>query len=255
MSLDEAYLDVTDKLEPFGSATAIAQEIRRRVSAERKLTVSVGVGPNKLVAKIASDFRKPDGLTVVRPSEVEGFLAPLPVRTLNGIGPATERTLAAMEVTTVADLRALTLDRLLSRFGHWGRTLWEKARGIDERSIHDHSDRKSLSTERTFPTDLEELGDMDRVIDDMSRTVADGLLRRELAACTVTLKARYPDFETVTRSHSLSSPVSDAAAIAGCAHELLRKTEAARRSVRLLGVGASGLVPRRFEQPSLFDED
>jgi DNA polymerase-4 len=255
MSLDEAYLDVTMHLEPFGNATAIAREIRRRVREERQLTVSVGVAPNKLVAKIASDYRKPDGLTVVRPSQVAAFLAPLPVRKLSGIGPATERTLSAMGVETVADLRTLSLDRLMSRFGHWGRSLWERARGIDEHQVHDRYDRKSLSTERTFPTDLEELGAMDLVIDDMSRTVAEGLAHRELAAGTITLKVRYSDFTTLSRSHTLSSPVSGAAAISGCAQELLRRTDAVRRSVRLLGVGASGLVPARFEQRSLFDEE
>jgi DNA polymerase-4 len=254
MSLDEAYLDVSDHLDPFGSGTAIAEEIRRRVHAERSLTVSVGVAPNKLVAKIASDFDKPDGLTVVRPNDVADFLAPLPVRRLHGIGPATEKALAALDVNTVAELRALSLDRLLDRFGHWGRSLWKSARGIDDRAVHSGHDRKSLSTERTFPADLDDLGAMDDVLAEMAEQVSQGLERRNLAASTVTVKVRYPDFTTLTRSHTLSSPVTSAATIAGCACELLRRTEAAQRAVRLLGVGASGLVPGRFEQPSLFEE-
>ncbi len=124
LSLDEAYLDVSRHLGAFPSATAIAKEIRHRVREERRLTVSVGVAPNKLVAKIASDFRKPDGLTVVRPGEVEAFLAPLPVRRLHGVGPSSEQALLELGVHTVAELRALSLDRLLARFGHWGRSFW-----------------------------------------------------------------------------------------------------------------------------------
>jgi len=255
MSLDEAYLDVTDHLEPFGSATAIAGEIRRRVRLERDLTVSVGVAANKLVAKIASDFDKPDGLTVVRPAEVEVFLAPLPVRRLHGIGPATERSLAAMDITTVADLRSISLDRLLAGYGHWGRSLWKAARGIDDRQVHTGSVRKSLSTERTFAEDIKELAAMDEILAAMAEEVSTGLRRRELTASTLTLKARYPDFTTVTRSQSFPTPVVAASSIADCARQLLRRTEAPRRPVRLLGVGASNLVPGSVEQLSLFDQE
>ncbi len=252
MSLDEAYLDVTDHLGDHGSATAIAREIRRRVSSERNLTVSVGVGPNKLVAKIASDFDKPDGLTVVPPTEVEAFLAPLPVRRLHGIGPATEQALAELEVATVADLRALSLDRLLARFGSWGRTLWEAARGIDERPVQTHHRRKSLSAERTFPQDIRAIPPMEGILAELAREVATGLDKRHLAACRVTLKVRYSDFETITRSHTLAAPIASAEDISTCACQLLRRTEAARRPVRLLGVGAGALMPAALQQPSLF---
>ncbi len=256
MSLDEAYLDVSESphLERLGSATAIAVEIRGQVRHERRLTVSVGVAPNKLVAKIASDFRKPDGLTVVKPDEVADFLAPLPVRRLHGIGPATERALADLGIETVADLRRLSLDRLQARFGHWGRTLWEHARGIDERPVRVEHDRKSLSTERTFASDLGDVAAMEAVLHDMAEEVSDGLARRGLAACTVTIKVRYPDFTTVSRSHTFSAPVSDTATIARCARDLLRRTDAASRGARLLGVGASGLVPDGLLHPSLFED-
>jgi DNA polymerase-4 len=254
LSLDEAYLDVTDHLEGHGSATAVAGEIRRRVRSERSLTVSVGVAANKLVAKIASDFDKPDGLTVVRPAEVEAFLAPLPVRRLHGIGPATERALAAMDIETVADLRATSLDRLLARFGHWGRSLWKAARGIDDRQVHTGHIRKSLSTERTFATDVKELEAMDEILATMAEEVSGGLRKRQLTASTVTVKARYPDFTTVTRSLSFPTPVVAASTIAECARQLLRRTEAGRRPVRLLGVGASNLVPGSIEQLSLFED-
>src|SRR5436305_5065019 len=144
VSLDEGYLDLTGRLEAFGTATRAAREIRRRVREERGLTVSVGVGPNRLVAKIASDFHKPDGLTVVPPHKVQAFLDPLPVRRLHGVGPATERALAELGVQAVADLRERPLDLLVERFGKHGRLLFEFARGIDDRPVETHRGRKRL---------------------------------------------------------------------------------------------------------------
>jgi DNA polymerase-4 len=254
LSLDEAYLDVTDHLGHFGSATAVAKSIRTRVLDETRLTVSVGVGPNKLVAKIASDFNKPDGLTVVKPRQVEAFLAPLPVRRLHGVGPASEAALHDLGVRTVAQLRQVSLDRLLTRFGHWGRTLYRYARGEDDRPVRPWERRKSLGTETTFSTDLKSLVEMDGVLDELAREVAAGLVRRDLAACTVTVKVRYADFTTVTRAQTLDVPVVEDRVIAECAHGLLRRTEAGRRPVRLLGVTASSLVPGSLEQLSLFAE-
>jgi DNA polymerase-4 len=254
LSLDEAFLDVSDHLGELGSATAVAEDIRRRVREERGLTVSIGVAANKLVAKIASDFRKPDGLTVVRPHEVEAFLAPLPVRRLYGIGPAAERSLHEMGITTVAELRELSIDRLMSRFGTWGRVLWERVRGIDDRPVHTSRERKSLSTERTFAENVKDAKEIDRILEEMADEVARGLEKRRLAATTITVKARYPDFTTPTRSHTLLVPTADAATIAATARELVRKTDAAKRSVRLLGVGASNLVPGELGQMALFEE-
>ena len=255
LSLDEAYLDVSEHLGDFGSATAIATDIRRRVREERRLTVSVGVGPSKMVAKIASDFDKPDGLTVVRPAEVEAFLAPLPVRRLHGVGPATEKTLHEMGLETVGDIREASVDLLMARFGHWGRTMRDRAWGIDDRTVHTRQVRKSLSTERTFEENLRKPDEIDEVLGKMAEEVAQGLEKRRLAASTVTIKVRYPDFTTPTRSHTLPVPTADAAAIAAVAHDLVRRTEASKRSVRLLGVGVSNLVPGELDQRPLFDDD
>ncbi len=252
LSLDEAYLDVTAHLRGFGSATAVAGAIRRRIVEERRLTVSVGVGPNKLVAKLASDHDKPDGLTVIPPAAVEAFLAPLAVRRLHGVGPATERALGELEVTTVADLRRLTLDQLMARFGHHGRTLHDFARGLDERPVRPHRERKSLGTEETFAVNLSELSTMRARLDAMASEVAEGLARRRLAACTVTVKVRYGDFTTVTRSRSFAVPTASLPALRGLAHELLTLTDAATRPVRLLGLTASTLVPAQLEQLDLF---
>ena len=255
-SLDEAYLDVSEHLEPWGSATAVAREIRRRVRDERDLAVSVGVGPNRLIAKIASDFDKPDGLTVVKPHQVERFLDPLPVRRLHGVGPATEKSLHALGATTIAELRALDLELLERRFGRHGRGLWEFARGIDQRPVRVDRVRKSLGQERTYAADLQLLEQMDRELEELAERVAHGLRKREIAARTITVKARYPDFTTKTRARTLLQPTTAPGRIAAIARELLRQTEAARRGVRLLGVTASGLVeegePMQLE---LFAED
>jgi len=253
VSIDEAYLDVTDHLGEAGSATALAKEIRRRVREERELTVSIGVGPNRLIAKIASDFDKPDGLTVVRPEKVQAFLDPLPVRRLHGVGPATERALAEMKVLSVADLRAVELEDLIGRFGKHGRILYEFSRGIDDRPVETHSERKSLGTENTYAEDLTDLAAMLAEVDRMSTELAGSLARSGLAGCTVTLKVRYEDFTTVTRSRTFAAPVYDRVAIAACARDLLHRTEAPKRPVRLIGVTASNLVRERVEQLSLFE--
>ena len=252
-SLDEAYLDLTAHLGSFATATAVAQEIRRRVRAERGLTVSIGVGPNRLIAKIASDFRKPDGLTVVPPARVDAFLAPLAVRRLHGVGPATEAALEAMGIRTVAELRACSLEILATRFKSYGRTLCEHARGIDARPIEPIQQRRSLGTETTFRIDLAGLEAMDDQLGIMAKEVSDGLRRRGLAACTVQVKVRFPDFRTVTRSHTMAFPSQRAARLADHARDLLRRTAALSSPVRLLGLAVSTLVPASLEQLELFD--
>lgn len=247
VSIDEAYLDVTEHLEPWGSATAVAREIRRRIRAERNLTVSVGVGPNKLVAKIASDFDKPDGLTVVPPARVSEFLAPLPVRSLRGVGPRTEESLKKLGIETVADLRKWSLEELADRFGRHGKTLYDFARGVDERPVTTHRERKSLGTENTYRHDLRRREEMEDEIDRLAVEVAEGLERRGIGAFTVTLKVRYSDFTTVTRSRTLPAPTADADVLSRQARDLLDKTEAPDRPVRLLGVTASKLVGEEDE--------
>ena len=252
VSIDEAYLDVTEQVGEGGSATAVAREIRRRVREERGLTVSVGVGPNRLIAKIASDFHKPDGLTVVPPHKVQAFLDPLPVRRLHGVGPATEKALADLGIQTVADLRVHPLEALVDRFGRHGRALHEFAHGVDDRPVETHQERKSLGTENTYAVDLRERDAVEREVEKMAHEVAAALERRDLAGCTVTLKVRYADFTTVTRSRTFPVPVWHAAQIAAAARDLLDKTEAFSRPVRLLGVTSSNLVQGRVEQLALF---
>jgi DNA polymerase-4 len=252
-SLDEAYLDVTDHLGSFSTGMAIAKEIRRLVRKERSLTVSVGVGPNRLIAKIASDFRKPDGLTVVHPGRVRAFLDPLPVRKLHGVGPSTERALHALGIRTVAQLRAARRQKLVDRFGEkWGGMLTRIARGKDDRPVVIERERKSLGHERTFRTDLRGLRALEEPMGKLVGLVADGLSKRQLTGRTITVKVRYGDFETLTRSATLPLPTSDEEVIGRYARRLLRKTEAARRPVRLLGVTVSNMVRREDPQLLLF---
>lgn len=252
VSIDEAYLDVTEQLDPWGSATSVAVEIKRRIKQERGLTVSVGVGPNRLVAKIASDFDKPDGLTVVKPARVQAFLDVLSVRTLPGVGPASEQRLKKHGIERIAELRALPKDQLQALFGKHGGWLYNCARGIDERPVRTHRERKTLSCERTYSKDLQRLEEMDEELERMAERVSRGLKKRELSAQTVTIKVRYGDFTTLTRSHTMPSPTSDEQVMATWAHRLLRKTEAGRRSVRLLGLGAGNLVHGEVSQLELF---
>lgn len=243
-SLDEAYLDVTDYIEPWGSATAIAREIRALVRQERGLTVSVGVGPNKLVAKIASDRDKPDGLTVVRPERVLTFLEPLPVRALHGVGPATESALAALGIATVGELRGLDPERLRSRFGRHGEVLSRYARGQDDRPVEVDRVRKSLGSETTFAIDLEGIEMVQEALLPLAQDVANGLARRELATLGLSLKVRYRGFHTVTRAATVKAPIRETSAIVALARYLLGRTEAARQPVRLLGLTATQLVSK-----------
>ena len=240
-SLDEAYLDVSGRLAPYASATEVAEAIRARVRAETGLTVSIGVSNSRLVAKIASDWDKPDGLTVVPPKRVPDFLAPLPVRKLHGVGPATEQVLAGLGIATVADLRGRSREELAGALGSFGLTLHDFARGVDDRPVGVPRERKSLGVEDTFQRDLTDAAEMARRLAEMAAHVADQLGARGLVGRTVTVKARYPDFTTVTRSQTVNRPTADGEELAQWARVLLGRTEASARGVRLLGVSVSGL--------------
>lgn len=255
VALDEAYLDVSQIWEPYGSATGVARAIRERVREQTGLTVSVGVGPNRLVAKIASAHGKPDGLTVVPPARVREFLDPLPVRRLPGVGPATEKILVQMKIETISQLRRTARGQLLDRLGRNGERLHQFALGIDTRPVRVHQPRKSLSSERTYAEDIEDLKVMDQRLTEMARGVAEGLRRRDLSACTVTIKVRFQNFETVTRSMTLDGPTRHEETIAEIGRRLLRRTEAGARPVRLLGIGAANLVPGGVEQRELFGDE
>ena len=254
VSIDEAYLDVSDAWRGYGSATSLAEALRSRVFGECGLTVSVGVGPNRLVAKIASDHDKPDGLTVISPRRVQRFLDPLPTRKLPGVGPVTEKKLAGKGFETISDLRRVSQPRLEGLLGSYGAALYRYCRGIDERPVRVERERKSLSSENTFARDLTSVDEMRAEVDRLAQGVAASLGKRELSAGTVTIKVRYSDFKTVTRSLTLSVPTSEAEVLRATVRVLLDRTDAGRRPVRLLGVGCSNLSTASIEQLRLFAE-
>ncbi|MBK1725985.1 DNA polymerase IV [Halorhodospira neutriphila] len=253
LSLDEAYLEVTGVQRCAGSATRMAEAIRARIREETGLTASAGVSYNKLLAKLASDEDKPDGLCVVPPEQGAAFIARQPVARLHGVGPATAERMAALGIRTVADLRAWGLADLHQRFGSRAATLYDAARGVDHRPVQPRRQRKSIGAERTYAEDTADLAVIHERLEPLIQEVAARLARHGLAARTATLKLRYADFQAITRQVSPAYPVAAAEEIAALMPALLAETEAGRRPVRLLGVSVSGLQPRTA-QGDLFAE-
>ncbi|MEJ2209638.1 MAG: DNA polymerase IV, partial [Anaerolineae bacterium] len=251
MSIDEAYLDLSDQIEAWAGGVDLARQIQARVRDEVGLSASLGVAGNKLVAKVASDHDKPGGLTVVEPGQEAAFLAPLPVRVLWGVGPVTAGKLAELGVETVGDLARLAEADLEAHFGGQGAALAQQARGIDRRPVVAEHELKSVSQERTFRRDLADLRALKQQLWQLSQGVARRLEGAEVAAGTVAIKLRYADFATVTRQMSLAVPTADAEAIYGAALVLLRRTWQPGQPVRLLGVAGQRLCPPPGQLPLL----
>ncbi len=249
VALDECFMDVTARVRDGTTGRDVAQALKACILETTVLSSSAGVGPNKLVAKIASDMDKPDGLVVVEPDEVLDFLHSLPVGKLWGVGPATEAKLTALGYETIGDLARAPRLGFEARFGKLGRELFRLAHGRDDRPVTPHREPKSMSTEETFPRDVRDVGALETEIGRQAEAVAERLARRGYAGHTVTLKMRYGDFQTVTRSRTLARPLATADAIAREARGLLRRTEAGHRPVRLIGVGVAGLVTGIRETP------
>jgi DNA polymerase-4 len=249
LSLDEAYLDVTENLwgEPY--ASVVARKLKHRIREQTGLTASAGVAPNKFLAKIASGWQKPDGLTVIPPERVEQFLQQLPVEALWGVGPVTAKKLRAIGIVRLVDVRAAEDAALRQTVGSLADWLKRLARGDDPREVKPDRPWKSISAETTYPTDLVDLRQMKLEVEALARKVAASLNKKHLFARTVTLKLRYGDFTTVTRSHTAEPPTREPQAFVARAIALLERTEAARRPVRLLGVGAHGLADQREPHP------
>ena len=252
LSLDEAYLDVTDNAWAEPLATTVAKRLKAQIHDVTGLTASAGVAPNKFLAKIASGWKKPDGLTVISPDRVETFLHRLPVDALWGVGPVTAKKLHARGIHRLVDVRSIGAEDLRASVGSLSDWLVKLAHGIDDRPVVANRSTKSSSSERTY---VEDVTDVDRVRDEVARMAqeaGDWLERRSLFARTVTLKVRYDDFTTVTRSQS-AAPTRDCAAIAQRAVELLRKTDAGRRPVRLLGVSVHNFATELTQTPVVAD--
>ena len=250
ISIDEAFLDVTGSAALFGDGPAIARQIKHDVRAEVGLTASVGVATTKLVAKIASDLRKPDGLVVVAPGDEAAFLRPLPISRLWGVGEKTARVLADYSVRTIGDLAALPPDLVVRRFGKHGASLVERARGIDADPVHEGDPAKSVGHEHTFDVDTSDPETIERTLLGMADGVAGRLRSAGVRASTVTVKVRDSSFRTITRQRTLAEPTDMTEPIFRAAIELARPEVRGIR-VRLLGVTASNLGER--EQLSLFE--
>jgi len=242
LSLDEAYLDVTENVWGETLGQTVARRIKTEVRSATGLTASAGVAPNKFLAKIASGWKKPDGLTVIAPERVEQFLQKLPVDALWGVGPVTAKRLRDRGIDRLVDVRSASAAVLQDAVGSHAEWLRRLAEGIDERPVEPNQSAKSSGTENTFSEDLTDLAEIRKEIDEMARDGAAWLERKMLFCRTVTIKVRYSDFTTITRSHSTDPATRDADDIAARALALLDKTEAGQRPVRLLGVSVHNLV-------------
>ena len=260
MSIDEAYLDVSDyvgqvdspstvELE-YASAVSLARALKQQIASERQLTATIGIASNKLLAKIASDFQKPDGLTLVPDRDKALFLRPMPVRTLYGVGKVTEQTLNAAGIRTIADLQDFTGD-LRPLVGSFAGTLKKFAFGEDDRPIETGGDPKSISSEETFDRDTDDRKVLRETLRTQAAEIAAELKEKNFGAHTVQVKIRYGDFTTLTRQISVEEPVTDPAEIYRLACFLLGREKLVNRPLRLLGLGVSGLGEPVYRQLKL----
>ena len=248
LSLDEAYLDVTENAwgEPLG--VDVARRLKARIQDETRLTASAGVAPNKFLAKIASGWRKPDGLTVIAPERIERFLQTLPVDALWGVGPKTAARFRQAGIARLVDVREASDELLKNVVGSWAESLRQLAFGVDERAVNPNQERKSIGCEETYAKDLAEIEPIRAEVERMARRTAEILGRKKLRARTVVLKLRYANFRTITRSQTREPATDSGDEIAGRAVGLLEKTDAGRAPVRLLGVSVHGLDSREEEE-------
>jgi DNA polymerase-4 len=256
VSVDEAYVDVSAHSqagsadESLERALPLAREIKQAIRTRRGLTATIGVAPNKLLAKLASDFQKPDGLTLIRESEKVAFLRPLPVRSLHGVGKVTEETLASAGIRTVGDLQDHPGD-LRALVGSWGPELKRFAFGDDNRSLDLGDDVKSISSENTFLQDTDDRPTLRACLKEQAGEIADKLVRHRLAAFTVQVKVRYGDFTTLSRQISVEEPVTEAPEIYRLGCWLLARERLVNRPLRLIGLGVSGLQEVTVRQTTL----
>jgi DNA polymerase IV (DinB-like DNA polymerase) len=240
--IDEAFLDVSSKMNDYAEAEALARQIKREISDKEQLTCSIGIGPNKLVAKIASDFQKPDGLTVVKEDEVEQFLARLPVRKLLWVGRKTEAKLTGMGVNTIGDLARFDPAVLSEMFGVMGTQMYLMAHGIDRSEVEERTEVKSISHETTFEEDEDDANVVLAALDELSEEVGKEAVSQNLFFKTVTIKVRYENFETHTHGKTLPFMTNRSQDLKKTARELLQAYFRRDRKVRLIGVRVSTFV-------------
>lgn len=248
LSLDEAYLDVTEDRRGLGTARAIAEEIRSRIRSETGLTASAGVSYCKFIAKLASDQNKPDGICVIPPGKGPAFIATLPVRRFHGVGPVTAAKMERLGIHTGSDLVQWPMEQLEAHFGSSGRWYWRIARGMDEREVRPDRPYKSVSAERTFDVDYVEPSDLSRELARVAGYAWQRIERARVSGRTVTLKVKFQDFALISRSKSFATPLADFAEFEGTGQALLRSLMPVPKGIRLLGLGLHSLVEN--DEPS-----
>jgi len=256
LSIDEAFLDVTNSIRLFGQPGKIAKKIKETILTETGLTISAGIAPSKVVAKIASDIDKPDGLTVVYPDGVRDFLDPLPVKKMWGVGKVSQRILSHLNIHTFRDLRQTPGKILEKKFGKQGAKIKLLAMGIDERNVIPKHEVKSIGHEQTFLRDIVSLDIVQKELLALGYKVAQRMRHKHLKGKTITLKVKYFDFVQITRSRTLNESTDDGSEIYSVVCHLLKKTEVTKRPIRLLGVSLSQLSCLDIEtQLSFFNQD
>ena len=253
LSLDEAYLDVTQDLLGIGSATRIAELIRQEIRAKTKLTASAGVSYNKFLAKIASDQNKPDGMCIIRPGEGADFVAKLPIRRFHGVGPKAEEKMKRLGIETGGDLAAKEIDFLRENFGSMAGYLYRAARGIDLRRVSAHRARKSVGGERTFSEDISSGPMLRETLENIIDIVWDRIENSKAKGRTVTLKMKFNDFKNMTRSKSVAGYVGGKSEFAEISHELLAETLPLPKPIRLMGLTLSNLETESEAEPKRDD--
>ncbi|MCH8872921.1 DNA polymerase IV [candidate division KSB1 bacterium] len=255
ISIDEAFLDITKSLALFGSAEKIGHQIKKRIYDDLGLVASIGIAPNKFLAKVASDLEKPDGFVVVKEGEEKEFLKSLPISRLWGVGKKTEAALKQMDIETIGQIAHMPEQDLSRRFGKWGSALWRLANGIDHRSVKPWETQKSISQETTFDEDTGDEEAIHKTLLGLAESLSRLMRKSKLKGRTVTLKIRLEDFSTFTRSKTLSDFVDSTQILKGVAIGLYKKFNKKNMKVRLLGIGVSQLNSVSGEQLGLFEQE
>ncbi|MFK7769501.1 MAG: DNA polymerase IV [Mariniblastus sp.] len=255
LSLDEAFLDVTGSQRLFGDAQTIGRTIQGLISSELGLVASVGVAPNKYLAKVASDLDKPNGFTIVDPDDIETFLDPLPIARVWGVGPQTEKKFKSFGVESIGQLRKLPRDTLNRAFGLNAEHFWRLARGLDTRPVVPDRIAKSVSHETTFSIDIHDIDALRAWLLELTEQVARRLRRHDIVGRTVQLKIRFENFQTITRSKTIGTPSHTTQVFWETASQILDDAPLEGRGIRLLGMGVSNLCKDKKKQRNLFDQE
>ena len=243
--IDEAYIDISSKVNDFDEAGEFAKKLMEEVLEKEKLTCSVGVGPNKVVAKIASDYKKPYGLTVVKPEDVKDFLFPLKVGKIPGVGPKTEQALRGLNIETIRDLASIKPEVLTKLFGAWGVRLHEFASGVDNNEVIEEYETKSVGRDITFERDMDDEVQIIRVLGELAEDVHAEVIDSGFKFKTITVRVRYHDFDTHTRAKSLPFPTNDLEILKNSSKRLIEPFLRGNKKMRLIGIRVSNLIPAR----------